>query len=147
MRNNFTCRGHSLHAIAVFWIPAILAEIEGNAVLNMFACLFLTQMIFTMTSGSSVVKITEYDNSQDLEGPLSLKFLIVKVTSENEEIMKINTWWVKRSWQYCSNQRGLICRLLVEVDNICRTSCNKLSWRSREFKTKSPNPLLLSNSE
>lgn len=44
-----------------------------------------------MASEASVIKVTEYDNSQDLKGPLSLTFLIVKVMSENEEIMKINT--------------------------------------------------------
>lgn len=47
MKNNLTCWGHSLHTIAVSWIPVILAEIEGNAALNsMFICLFLTKNDF-----------------------------------------------------------------------------------------------------
>lgn len=49
-----------------------------------------------MASGSFAVKIMECDNSQDLQEPPSLKFLIIKLTSENEEIMKINIYLVKK---------------------------------------------------
>lgn len=59
-----------------------------------------------MASGSFAVKITECDNSQDLQEPLSLKVLIVKLTSENEEIMKINIYLVKKKLQHGPNWRA-----------------------------------------